>query len=197
MPALSLLALDPIAETTADPNSYGFRTGRSTADAMGQGDLMLHKPHAPAWILEGDIKTCFDRISHAWLLPHVPMEKAMLHTWLQAGDMERHVLHPTDSGTPQGGPVSPVRAHLAFDGLERCLQQAYPKTGRGRHATIHLVRYADDCILTGNSPVLLEQDVRPLVEQCLRERGLELAPEKTRVTPSADGFDFLGHTIRT
>jgi hypothetical protein len=59
MQALYLLALDPVAETTADRNSYGFRTGRSTADAIGQGDLILHKPHAPAWILEGDIKACF------------------------------------------------------------------------------------------------------------------------------------------
>ena len=154
------------------------------------------QPHAPAWILEGDIKACFDRISHAWLLTHVPMDKAMLHKWLKAGYMERHVLHPTDSGTPQGGPVSPVLANLALDGLERCLQQAYPKTGRGRHAKINLVRYADDFIITGNSPALLEQEVRPLVEQFLRERGLELAPEKTRITHIADGFDFLGHTIR-
>jgi RNA-directed DNA polymerase len=196
MQALYLLALDPIAETTADPNSYGFRTGRSTADAIGQCYLILHKPHAPAWILEGDIKACFDRISHAWLLTHVPMDKAILSKWLKAGYLERHVLHPTDSGTPQGGPVSPVLANLALDGLERCLQQAYPKTGRGRHAKINLVRYADDFIITGNSAALLEQDIRPLVEQFLGERGLELAPEKTRITHIADGFDFLGHTIR-
>ena len=196
MQALYLLALDPIAETMADPNSYGFRTGRLTADAIGQCYLILHKPHAPAWILEGDIKTCFDRISHAWLLTHVPLDKAMLHKWLQAGYMERHVFHPTDSGTPQGGPVSPVLANLALDGLERCLQQAYPKTGRGRHAKINLVRYADDFIITGNSLALLEQEVRPLVEQFLRARGLELAPEKTHITHIADGFDFLGHTIR-
>ena len=196
MQALYLLALDPIAETTADPNSYGFRLGRSTADAIGQCYLILPKPHAPAWLLEGDIPACFARISHAWLLTHVPKDKAMLHKWLKAGYMERHVLHPTDSGTPQGGPVSPVLANLVLDGLERCLQQAYPKTGRGRHAKINLVRYADDFIITGHSPALLEQDVRPLVEQFLRERGLELAPEKTRITHIADGFDFLGHTIR-
>ena len=140
MPALSRLALEPSAETLAAPNAYGFRTGRSTADAIGPCDLMLPKPHAPAWRLEGDIQTCFDRISHAGLLTPVPLDKAMLHTWLQAGSMERHVFHPPDRGTPQGGPVSPVLANLAFEGLERCLQQAYPQTGRGRHAKSNLVR---------------------------------------------------------
>lgn len=196
MQALFLLALDPIAETTADLHSYGFRTGRSTADAIGQGYLILHKPHAPAWILEGDIKACFDQISHEWLLTQVPMDKGMLDKWLKAGYMEQNVLYPTASGTPQGGIVSPVLANLALDGLERCLQRAYPKTGRGRHAKINLVRYADDFIITGASQALLANEVRPLAEQFLRERGLALSPEKTSITHIADGFDFLGHTIR-
>jgi RNA-directed DNA polymerase len=145
MQALYLLALDPVAETTADPNSYGFRPARSPADALGQCYLILHKPHAPAWIFEGDIQACFDRISHAWLLTHVPMDKVILRKWLKAGYLEQNTLHPTDSGTPQGGIISPVLANLALDGLERCLQTAFPKTGRGRHAKINLVRYADDC----------------------------------------------------
>jgi len=127
MQALSLLALDPIAETTADPNAYGVRTGRSTADAIGQGSLMLPKPHTPAWMLEGDIQAGFDRISHAWLLTHVPMDQAMLHKWLKAGSMERPVLHPTDHRTPQGGPVSPVLANLAVDGLERAYSRRIPR----------------------------------------------------------------------
>jgi RNA-directed DNA polymerase len=140
MQALYLLALDPVAETTADPNSSGFRPARSPADALGQCDLILHKPHAPAWIYEGDIHACCDRISHAWLLPHVPMDKVILRQWLQAGYLEQHPLHPTDSGTPQGGIISPVLANLALDGLERCLQTAFPKNGRGRHAKINRVR---------------------------------------------------------
>ena len=149
MQALSLLALAPVAETTADPHSYGFRPARSPADALGQCSLILHKSHAPSWIFAGDIQACFDRISHAWLLTHVPMDKVILRKWLKAGDLERHTLHPTDSGTPQGGIISPVLANLALDGLERCLQTAFPKNGRGRHATINLVRYADDCHYDG------------------------------------------------
>jgi RNA-directed DNA polymerase len=196
MQALYLLALDPIAETTADPNSYGFRTGRSTADAIGQCYLILHKPHAPTWILEGDIQACFDRISHEWLLTHIPTDRVMLHKWLAAGYMEQNVLYPTEHGTPQGGIISPVLANLVLDGLERRLQATYPKNGRGRHAKINLVRYADDFIITGSSSALLNNEVRPLVEQVLRERGLALSPEKTSITHIEDGFTFLGHTLR-
>jgi RNA-directed DNA polymerase len=103
MQALYLLALDPVAETTGDPNSYGFRQERSTADALSQCCTVLSGKHAAPWILEGDIKSCFDRISHDWLLAHVPLDKAMLRKWLKAGFMERHVFHATDEGTPQGG----------------------------------------------------------------------------------------------
>jgi RNA-directed DNA polymerase len=197
MQALSLLALDPIAETTAAPNSYGFRPGRSTADAIGQGSLVLHKPYAPPGIFAGDLRAGFERSSHEWLLTHVPMDKSMLGKWLKAGDMEQKVLHPTACGTPQGGILAPVLANRALDGLERRLQAPYPKNGRGRQAQINLVRYADDCILTGSAYGLLNHEVRPLVAQLLRERGLALSPETTRMTPSADGCDFLGHTIRT
>ena len=107
MQALYLLALDPIAETTADPNSYGFRPQRSTADAIEQCFTALGNIHTAQWILEGDIKGCFDAISHAWLLAHIPMDKAILEKWLQAGYMENHVLHPTEEGTPQGGIITP------------------------------------------------------------------------------------------
>src|SRR5258706_16410954 len=90
MQALYLLALDPVAETTADPNSYGFRPRRSTADAIEQCFNALSKGYSPQWILEGDIKGCFDAISHDWLLAHIPMEKVMLRKWLKAGYMEKH-----------------------------------------------------------------------------------------------------------
>src|SRR6516225_1171645 len=85
MQALYLLALDPIAETTADPNSYGFRKERSTADAIDQCHTVLSNRGGAQWILEGDIKSCFDRISHDWLLAHIPMPKTILHKWLKAG----------------------------------------------------------------------------------------------------------------
>ena len=138
MQALYLLALDPIAETTADPNSYGFRPGRSTADAIEQCFCMLAKQNSPQWILEGDIKGCFDAISHAWLLTHIPMEKAMLKKWLKAGYMDRHVLYPTKEGTPQGGIISPVLANMTLDGLENCCGKRFRITPSGKvNTTTH------------------------------------------------------------
>src|SRR5258707_1467458 len=126
MQALYLLALDPVAETTADPNSYGFRPGRSTADAIEQCFIALGKQFSPQWILEGDIKGCFDAISHEWLLTHIPMEKAMLRKWLKAGYMEQRILYPTEPGTPQGGIISPVLANITLDGLEHAIHKAIP-----------------------------------------------------------------------
>jgi len=113
--ALYLLALDPVVETTADHNSYGFRQQRSCADAMEQCFNTLSKPN-PQWILEGDIKSCFDRISHDWILAHVPMDRAILQKWLKAGYLDKHVLHETTDGTPQGGIISPALANCALDG---------------------------------------------------------------------------------
>jgi RNA-directed DNA polymerase len=197
MQALYLLALDPVAEVTADPNSYGFRKERSCADAIGQCFIALANRRSAQWVLECDIRSCFDRISHEWLLAHVPMDKAILRKWLAAGYMEEQVFHETDEGTPQGGVISPVLANLALDGLERLLREKYPSnTKRGDLAQVNLVRYADDFIITGRSKELLEGEVRPLVEAFLRERGLELSEEKTSVTHIEDGFDFLGQNVR-
>jgi RNA-directed DNA polymerase len=197
MQALYLLALDPIAETLGDPNSSGFRTQRSTADAIEQGFNVFARQHSPQWILEGDIRACFDGISHAWFLAHIPMETAMLQKWLKAGFMEKHVLSPTETGVPQGGIASPVIANLALDGREKLLKvHDPPNTKRAQRATVHLVRYADDFIITGSAYELLAHEVKPLVEQFLRARGLELSPTKTHLTPSEDGFDFLGQHLR-
>lgn len=196
MQALYLLALEPIAETTADPNSYGFRPGRSTADAIEQCFTVLSKANCAQWVLEGDIKACFDRISHEWLLAHVPMDKAILHKWLKAGYMERHVLYPTEEGTPQGGIISPVLANLALDGLETVLRKQFPKPHTGYNAKVNFVRYADDFIVTGVSKEVLETEVKPLVEQFLCARGVELSQEKTTITHIENGFDFLGQTVR-
>lgn len=196
MQALYLLALDPVAETTGDPNSYGFRTERSTADAIEQCFNVLSKRHAPQWILEGDIQSCFDEISHDWLLAHVPMDTAMLHKWLKAGFMDQGTLYSTEAGTPQGGIASPVLANLALDGLERELFRHFPKPKRGFNAQVNLVRYCDDFIITSRSQTVLEQEVKPLVEHFLAERGLRLSPEKTLITHIEEGFDFLGQHIR-
>jgi len=107
MQALYLLALDPVAETAADPNSYGFRQQRSCADAMRQCFTVLNKAN-PQWILEGDIKSCFDKISHEWLLTHVPMDRRVLRQWLTAGYLEKNAYYETTDGTPQGGIISPL-----------------------------------------------------------------------------------------
>jgi RNA-directed DNA polymerase len=197
MQALYLLGLDPIAETLADGHSYGFRLERCCADALDQCHKILSGPTGPNWILEGDIKACFDRISHHWLLDHIPMDKELLRTWLKAGFLEKRVLFATTDGTPQGGIISPALANRALDGLQQLLEQHFGSTRpRRKEAKVHLVRYADDFIITGTSRVLLHREVRPLVEHFLRERGLELSHEKTRITHIRDGFDFLGQTVR-
>jgi RNA-directed DNA polymerase len=200
MQALYLLALDPVSESTADPNSYGFRSGRSTADAIEQCFCMLAKRNSPQWILEGDIKGCFDAISHDWLLAHIPLEKAILRKWLKAGYMEKHILHPTEEGTPQGGIISPVLANMALDGLEKKLWETFPHETRrgGKYYTskVNFIRYADDFLITGRSKEQLEQEVKPLVEQFMKERGLQLSAEKTVITHIEEGFDFLGQNVR-
>ena len=199
MQALHLLALSPVAETTADKNSYGFRSGRGTADAIGQCFLMLSRKDSATWVLEGDIRGCFDNISHEWLLAHVPTDKEVLHKWLKAGFMENRTLFPTEAGTPQGGIISPTLANLTLDGLEPLLKQHFPRKyadGKTICPKIHLIRYADDFIITGTTKDVLENEVRPLVEQFLRDRGLQLSPEKTCVTHIEQGFDFLGQNLR-
>jgi RNA-directed DNA polymerase len=197
MQALYLLGLDPIEETLADRHSYGFRLERCCADALEQCHKTLMGRHGARWVLEGDIKSCYDRISHDWLLAHVPMDKAILRKWLKAGFLEKGVLFATTEGTPQGGIISPALANRTLDGLENLLAERFGNTpSRRRKHKVHLVRYADDFIITGTSEVLLEYGVKPLVEQFLKERGLELSHEKTRITHSEDGFDFLGQTVR-
>lgn len=197
MQALYLLALSPIAETTGDENSYGFRPERSAADAIEQCFTLLAKKGSPQWILEGDITSCFDRISHDWLLSHVPMERSVLRKWLKAGFMDESVFYPTEDGTPQGGVASPVLANLALDGLQQALRDRFPKlpTGSTLHR-VNMVRYADDFIVTGDSKEVLEDEVRPLLERFLGERGLQLSSEKTAITHIGAGFDFLGQTVR-
>jgi RNA-directed DNA polymerase len=197
MQALYLLAVNPVAETTADHYSYGFRPGRSTADALVYLHTVLANARgAPGWVLEGDIASCFDRISHDWLLAHVPMDRSILTKWLKAGFMEKHALHRTEDGTPQGGIISPVLANLALDGLSALLKERFPRRKDGSSPMVNLARYADDFVITGDSQELLEDAVKPLVERFMGERGLALSQEKTVITRVEDGFDFLGQTVR-
>jgi RNA-directed DNA polymerase len=192
--ALYKLALEPVAETLADKNSYGFRPGRSTADAIGQCYIVLVNKVRAQWILEGDIKGCFDNISHNWLMANVPMDKTILQKWLKAGFIDFRkgkTLFPTEAGTPQGGVISPILANMALDGLETAI-----KNGCRQKDKVNLVRYADDFIITGASKEVLIDKIRPIVESHLKERGLELSEEKTRITHIEEGFDFLGWNVR-
>lgn len=199
MQALYLLALEPVAESTGDLNSYGFRKGRSTHDAMAQNFICLAKKYSPDWVLEADIKGCFDHIDHDWLVTHVPLDKAILRKWLKAGILYRGQYEPTEEGTPQGGIISPTLANMALDGLERGLREhVYATLGytKAQQAKINVIRYADDFVITGSSQEVLVGTVRPWVEQFLAARGLELSAEKTRVTHIDAGFDFLGWNFR-
>ncbi len=195
MQALYLLALAPIAETTGDPNSYGFRIERSTADAMGQLFVCLSKKVSAQWVLEADIKGCFDHINHDWLIANVPTDKAVLRKWLKAGVIHKGQLQATDAGTPQGGIISPTLANLVLDGLEAQLKLHLGVT-KAKKLKINVVRYADDFVITGISREMLEMEVRPWVEQFLAARGLQLSLEKTRVVHIDEGFDFLGWNFR-
>lgn len=198
MQALYLLALEPVSETTADRNRYGFRPIRSTADAIEQCFVNLSRKSSAEWVLEGDIKGCFDNISHDWLLANVPLDKQVLRRWLKAGYLESGSLFATGAGTPQGGIISPVLANMALDGLEAVLEAQFgQKNTKASYKTkVNYVRYADDFVITGISKELLENEVKPLVEAFMAERGLTLSAEKTLITHVDDGFDFLGQNIR-
>jgi RNA-directed DNA polymerase len=192
MQALHALALKPIAETVGDRNSYGFREGRSCADAIGQSFCALAKSYAPVWVLEGDIKSCFDRISHQWLLKNIPMDKRMLRQWLTAGYWEKSRLFPTREGTPQGGIISPLLANLTLDGMEQAIRSRI----KIRRDQVNFVRYADDFIVTARTKETLEQIVKPAVVDFLAQRGLELSEQKTTITHIETGFNFLGQNVR-
>jgi RNA-directed DNA polymerase len=145
MQALYLLALEPVAETTADPNSYGFRPERSTADAGEQCFIALARKSSAEWVLEADIKGCFDNISHDWMIKNVLTDKLMLQKWLKAGYVYQNELFPTEAGTPQGGIASPALANMTLDGLEAMLSARFPKSKQSG-LKMNMVRYADDCV---------------------------------------------------
>ena len=119
MQAIYKLALAPVAETTADPNSYGFREGRSCADAVDAVFNATAKPNSATWVYEGDITGCFDNIAEQWMMDNIPIEKRILRQWLRAGYVDKGILFPTRKGTPQGGIISPTLANMTLDGLEK------------------------------------------------------------------------------
>ncbi|MFS9033398.1 group II intron reverse transcriptase/maturase, partial [Streptococcus anginosus] len=198
MQALYLLALEPIAEMTADPHSYGFRKERCPQDAIQQCHTILCRGNSPKWVLEGDIKGCFDHISHEWLLNNIPMDTKILKKWLKCGVIFKGELFTTDEGTMQGGIISPTLANMTLDGLGELLATKNKRVNRKYEKyspMVNMVRYADDFIITGITKETLE-DIKPMLVEFLSERGLELSEEKTLITHIDDGFDFLGFNIR-
>lgn len=188
--ALYNMALDPVQEANADPNSYGFRKGRGEKDACFQLRCDLNQKTSSQWVLEGDIKGCFDNISHEWLLDNVCMDKNVLRQFLKAGYYYEKKLFDTERGTPQGGVISPTLANITLNGMERLIKEHYPRT-KG----INFVRYADDFVVTCPDKDTAGR-IKQILTDFLAERGLILSEEKTLITHISEGFDFLGWTFR-
>ena len=199
MQALYLLALDPVAETICDNNAYGFRIGRSTADAIEQLFTILSQKKSAQWVLEGDIKGCFDNISHEWMLNNIPIDKRILEKWLKSGIIFDNEYYDTEAGTPQGGIISPCLCNLALNDIEEILLSKFKVrqvNWKSFYPKVRIVKYADDFVITGHSKELLEEEVMPILKEFFEERGLELSKEKTLITHINDGFDFLGKNVR-
>ncbi|MEW7980216.1 MAG: group II intron reverse transcriptase/maturase [Candidatus Sedimenticola endophacoides] len=192
MQALYALALKPVAETTGDKHSYGFREKRSLHDAVKQCFIALATKAAASWVLDADIKACFDRISHPWLLENIPLPKRVLGQWLRCGYMDEVNFHDTTEGTPQGGIISPILANMALDGLEAAVLEGRNK----KRCKLNIIRYADDFVITGATEELLRDEILPQVKMFLRERGLTLSEEKTEIRSIEQGFSFLGFYLR-
>ncbi len=202
MQALFLSALDPVSETSADQCSYGFRRKRSCHDAIERCYIHLSRKDSATWILEGDIKGCFDNISHDWIIDKILIDKKVVTKWLKAGYIDKNKLFPTKAGTPQGGIISPTLANMVLDGLEEAIYKSVNTRIRkhdgclSNNHKIHFVRYADDFIVTGATKEVLTNVVKPIIVNFLAERGLTLSEMKTKITDVYSGFDFLGQNIR-
>ena len=194
--ALAKFVLEPEWEARFEPNSYGFRPGRSAHDAIEA--IFLAIRFKAKYALDADIAKCFDRINHAALLRKMgtfPTLRRAIRAWLTAGVMEGPQLFPTEAGTPQGGVLSPLLANIALHGMEAVLAEHFPASPPA------LIRYADDFVMLHPEQAVLDMATQ-VVQSWLAELGLELKPEKTRVTHTLHGdgdrpgFDFLGFTVR-
>lgn len=160
------LALLPIAECTRERNSYGYRPHRSAKDASQALYLRLGQKYGPLWVLEADIQGFYDNLNHQWMLEHIPIDTYVLHEWLKAGILEKGQFVDSESGVPQGGPISPVIANMCLDGLEQCVLDAVKQTKDKNWAPkVTTVRYADDFVITGATPRLQKYKVKPAVEK--------------------------------
>ena len=184
---LYMFTIDPIAEETACPHSYGYRLHRSVKDCAVYLWMVSASPTANRrYILEADIKGFFPSVSHNLLLKNVPMDKRILSEFLRAGFMEKSLFHDTLEGFPPGSPISSSLANLALNGLEDIL----------RKRDFLITRYADDFVVLGKSRKELDSIAKVLIEEFLAERSLELHPEKTGICSIEDGYNFLGYRFR-
>lgn len=198
------LALEPRVEVGFEPCSYGFRPMRGTGNALAKIHSYTRKGKRP-WVFEGDFKSCFDTLSHDWILRQLGNFPArnLINKWLKAGYLYNDMLTITDEGTPQGGIISPILANIALTGIDEALGIEYTKRRHNRFSTNYvnlsryaMVRYADDFVVLCKTKDDAEK-VYTLLEPYLSERGLTLAPDKTMITPLSRGFDFLGYNIRS
>jgi RNA-directed DNA polymerase len=195
--ALVKLALEPAWEAVFEPNSYGFRPGRSCHDAIGA--IFLGIRYKPKFVFDADIKGCFDNIDHKALLKKLntyPKLTHLIRGWLKAGVMEGLDFTPTEQGTPQGGVISPLLANIALHGMEMEITQA---KYNGEKPMV--VRYADDFVILHSNKVEI-QKAAERAAKWLQDMGLQLSPSKTRMTHTLDlceenvGFDFLGFHVQ-
>jgi RNA-directed DNA polymerase len=203
--ALVKLALEPEWEAKFEPNSYGFRPGRSCHDAIGAiFDSIRHKAK---YVLDADIAKCFDRIDHKALLSKIhtyPTLSRQIKKWLKAGYCVRNELFPTNEGTPQGGVISPLLANIALHGMEERVKQ-YAETLKGQKRTnrqsLSLIRYADDFVII-HEDLNVVRKCQEIIAEWLRDMGLELKPSKTKLTHTLIeidgnvGFEFLGFHVQ-
>ena len=203
MQAVVKLALEPEWETRFEANSHGFRPGRCAMDAIEATFIALGQEGSSRWIFDADISGCFDAIAHQPLLAKLPTFTRTIARWLKAGSIDMGAWHASETGTPQGGILSPLLANAALDGMERLFgcedrdgNPVKAVTKRGMDKSVVLIRYADDFLVTAPSKEVLDRHARPKIEAFLAERGLVLNQEKTRIVSIDEGFDFLGFTAR-
>ncbi|RUT02863.1 group II intron reverse transcriptase/maturase [Dulcicalothrix desertica PCC 7102] len=189
-------ALEPEWETIFERSSYGFRPGRSPHDAIASIYNLARPNKLKKWVIDADIRGCFDNISHDFLLELLTSFPAreLIKQWLKAGYIEEGTWHPTDAGTPQGSVVSPLLANIALHGMESALGVKYSKKGTITSKRA-LVRFADDFVVFCESKEDAENAVK-ILKDWMKPRGLTLSEEKTKIIHLNEGFDFLGFNVR-